>query len=138
MSIRASTPEAKSGANAGISLLEVLIALLVFTIGTLAAVQQSLTARQQSRAGEYITEAAAAAQYQMETLRSLPYDSLGSGSSTVWGFPVTWTISGADPKVALLTIERPSVLGGVTVDTFVTYVDAVLATPPGAGKGKGK
>ncbi len=133
-----------SGADAGISLLEVLIALLVFTIGVFAAVEQSLTARQQTRAGEYITEAAAAAQYQMEELRSHPYDSLESGSDTVWGFPLTWTVSGARPKVALLTVERPSVLGGVTLDTFVTYIDSMLATrgaadeEEGKGKGKGK
>ena len=135
MSIRAST----SGAEAGVSLLEVMIALLVFTIGALAAVQQSLTARQQAKAGEYITEAASAAQYQMETLRSLPYDSLSSGSDTVWGFPITWTISGATPKVALLTVERPSVLGGMKVDTFVTYVDSILGNATrDDGKGKGK
>ena len=133
MSIRANT----SRPDAGISLLEVLMALLIFTIGALAAVQQSLTARQQARAGEYITEAAAAAQYQMETLRSIPYDSLSSGSDTVWGFPLTWTISGATPKVALLTVERPTVLGGVTVDTFVTYVDSILGNAT-TDDGKGK
>ncbi len=124
MSMRTST----SGPKAGGSLLEVVVAMLIFTIGALAAVQQSLTARQQARAGEIITEATAAAQYQMETLRSLPYDSLDSASDTVWGFPLTWTVSGAAPKVILLTVERPSVLGGVTVDTFVTYADSLMGS----------
>ena len=110
------------GAEAGVSILEVLIAMLVFTIGALAAVQQSLTARQQARAGEIITEAAAVAQYQMETLRSLPYDNLSSDSDTVWGFPLIWNVTAGDPKVILLSVERQSVLGNVTVDTFVTYV----------------
>ena len=117
-----------SGAQAGISLVEVLVAMLVFTVGALAAVQQSLTARQQARAAELITEASAAVQYQMETLRSLPYDSLSSGSDSLWGFPITWTVSGATPKVVLLTVERPSVLGGVTVDTFVTYADSTMGS----------
>ncbi len=118
-----STHASTSGPEGGISLLEVMVAMLIFTIGALAAVQQSLTARQQARAGEFITEAAAVAQYQMETLRSLPYDSLSSGSRTVWGFPLTWTVSVSDttPKVVVLAVERPTVLGGVTVDTFVTY-----------------
>ncbi len=116
-----STRTRTSGPEAGVSLLEVVVALLVFTIGALAAVQQSLTARQQARAGEIITEAAAAAQYQMETLRSLPYDSVASDSDTVWGFPLSWTVSGTAPKVVVLAVERPTVLGGVTVDTFVTY-----------------
>ncbi len=121
MSIRANTSTNTSRRQAGISILEVLVSLIVFTVGALAAVQQSLIARQQARVGEYVTEAAAAAQYQMETLRSLPYDSLGSGSGTVWGFPLTWTISDTIPKVVILTVERPTVLGRLTVDTFVTY-----------------
>ena len=116
-----STCTRTSGPEAGVSIVEVLIALLVFTIGALAAAQHTLVARQQAKAGEIITEAAAAAQYQMETLRSLPYDSVDSDSDTVWGFPISWTVSGTAPKVVVLAIERPSVLGGMTVDTFVTY-----------------
>ncbi len=121
-----STRASASGPQAGISLVEVLVAMIIFTVGVLAAVQQMLTARQQARAAELLTEASAAAQYQMETLRSLPYDSVVSASDTVWGFPLTWTVSGTDPKVVLLTVQRPSVLGGVTVDTFVTYATSVV------------
>ena len=117
-----STRTRTSGPEAGVSIVEVLFALLVFSIGTLAAAQHTLAARQQARAGEIVTEAAAAVHYQMETLRSLPYDSLDSDSETVWGFPISWTVSGTAPKVVVLTIERPSVLGGMRVDTFVTHV----------------
>ncbi len=109
------------GAEAGVSIVEVMIALLVFSIGALAVTQNTLAARQQAKAGEIITEAAAAGQYHMETLRSLPRDSLDSGSDTVWGFPISWTVSGTAPKVVVLTVDRPSVLGGMTVDTLVTY-----------------
>ena len=116
-----STRTGPSGPEAGVSIVEVLFALLVFTIGALAAAQHTLAARQQARAGEIITEASAAAQYQMETLRSLPRDSLDSDSDTVWGFPISWTVSGTAPRVVVLSIERPSVLGGMTVDTVVTY-----------------
>ncbi len=116
-----STGTRTSGPEAGVSIVEVLFALLVFSIGGLAAAQHPLVARQQARAGEIITEAAAAAQYQMETLRSLPHDSLDSDSDTVWGFPISWTVSGTAPKVVVLTLERPSVLGGMKVDTVVTY-----------------
>ena len=123
-----STRTKESGPEAGVSVLEVLVALIVFTVAALAAVQHMLTAQQQARAGEIITEAAAAAQYQMETLRSLPYDSVASDSDTVWGFPLRWTVSGTDPKVVVLSVERPSILGGVRVDTFVTYA-ARLGNP---------
>ena len=116
-----STDTRALGSEAGVSIVEVLVALLVFTIGALAATQHSLTANQQAKAGEIITESAAAAQYQMETLGSLPRDSLVSGSGSVWGFPIKWTVSGTDLKVVVLAVERRRVLGGVTVDTFVTY-----------------
>ena len=116
-----STHTRKPGPEAGVSIVEVLIALIVFTVGALAAAQHTLVARQQANAGEIITEAAAAAQYQMETLRSLPPDNLVSDSDTVWGFPISWTVSGTAPKVVVLAIERRSVLGGMTVDTFVTH-----------------
>ncbi len=121
MSIRANTSTSTSRRQAGVSILEVLISLIVFTVGALAAVQQSLTARQHARVGEYVTESAAAAQYQMEALRALPYDSISSGTATVWGFPLAWTVTEPGGKVIVLTVKRPTVLGGVTVDTFVTY-----------------
>ena len=127
--MRTSTLTPSSGPRAGVSVVEVLVALIVFTTGTLAVIQHTLTARQLARTGETITEAAAAAQYQMETLRSLPYDSLASDSDTVWGFPLSWTVSGTTPKVVVLAVERPSVLGGITVDTFVTYVDPIMGSP---------
>ncbi len=116
-----STHTRKSGPEAGVSIVEVLIALIVFTVGALAAAQHTLVARQQANAGEIITEAAAAAQYQMETLRSLSPDDLVSDSDTVWGFPISWTVSGTAPNLVVLAIERRSVLGGMTVDTFVTH-----------------
>ncbi len=122
MSLRAKT----SGPEAGISIVEVLISLIIFTVGALAAVEQSITARQHARVGEYVTEAAAAAQYQMEALRALPYDDISSGTSTVWGFPLAWTVTEPAGKIIVLTVHRPTVLGGVTVDSFVTYAASIF------------
>ena len=122
MSLRANT----SGPEAGISIVEVLISLIIFTVGALAAVEQSLTARQHAKVGEYITEAAAAAQYQMEALRALPYDDISSGTSTVWGFPLAWTVTEPAGKIIVLTVQRPTALGGVTVDSFVTYASSIF------------
>ena len=47
-----STSTTTSGPEAGVSIVEVLIALLVFTIGALAASQNTLSARQQAKAAE--------------------------------------------------------------------------------------
>ena len=54
-----STHTRRFGPEAGVSIVEVLIALVVFTVGALAAAQHTLVARQQANAGEIITEAAA-------------------------------------------------------------------------------
>ena len=51
-----STRSVVSGPQAGVSLVEVLVAMIIFTVGVLAVVQQMLTARQQARAGEIITD----------------------------------------------------------------------------------
>ena len=45
-----STHTRKPGPEAGVSIVEVLIALIVFTVGALAAAQHTLVARQQANA----------------------------------------------------------------------------------------
>ena len=50
--------------EAGLSVIEVIVAMTIFMIAVLATIQHGVTARQQARTGEIITEAAAAAQYQ--------------------------------------------------------------------------
>ena len=108
--------------EAGISLVEVIVAMVIFSIVGMSALQHGFTARQQSRAGEIITEVAAIAQYQFETLRGMDFDSVASDADTINGYATTWTVTGVDPKTVVLVVNRPSVLGAQVADSFVTIV----------------
>ena len=108
----------------GMSLVEVLIALVILTVGVLALLQQSIVARQQSLTGELKSETAALAQYKFEELMALDFDSISSGSDTLQGHPRTWTVSGSDPKTVTLTIERRGVLQRSVVDSFITIISS--------------
>ena len=106
----------------GSTLVELVMAISVFTIGVLGMVQTSVVTRMQAKAGQISTDVWSVSQSQIETLRGLEFDSLRSGSGSVRGFPVTWTVSGTDPKIVTLGVVRPRVTGGLAVDTFVTMI----------------
>ncbi len=109
--------------EAGTSVIEVIVAMTIFAIAVLAAIQHGVSARQMARTGEIITEAAAAAQYQLETLRGMDFDSVATDADTVHGYPVGWTVTGTDSlKTVVLIVTRPSVLGTPVADSFVTLL----------------
>ncbi len=110
--------------NRGMTLIEVLIALVILTVGLLALSQQSMVARQQSLAGEMKSEAAALAQYKFEEFLALEFDSIDSGADTLQGHPMTWTVSGSDPKTVTLTIERRGLLQKSVEDQFITIISS--------------
>ena len=108
----------------GMSLVEVLIALVILAVGLLALFQQSIVARQQSLTGELKTETAALAQFKFEGLLAGQFDSISTGSDTLQGHPMTWTVTGTDPKTVTLTVERRGVLQDAVTDTFITIVSS--------------
>jgi len=63
-------------ADKGFTLIEVLIAFAIFSIGILAVASMQLTARMQSRNSSEITEATAIAYNKMEELMLRPFDNV--------------------------------------------------------------
>jgi prepilin-type N-terminal cleavage/methylation domain-containing protein len=63
-----------TGTNKGFSLIEVLIALAIFSIGVLAVTSLQVSASLQSRNSSEITEASAIAFNQMEELMLIPFN----------------------------------------------------------------
>ena len=108
--------------EAGASLVEVIIAITIFAIAVLGMVQMSVVTRQQAQRGEVSTEVWAAAQYQFEVLRGLPFDSVLTGKDTVNGYSLDWVVTGTNPKTVSLAIPYTSLSGGVAADTFVTQI----------------
>lgn len=80
------------------SLVEVLIALVILSIGLLGLAGLMVTSTQNSSFGSHMTEAATFAQDTLETLRVTPWDSVNSGNNTVTGstgitYTRTWNVS---------------------------------------------
>jgi prepilin-type N-terminal cleavage/methylation domain-containing protein len=100
----------------GVSLLEVLVALLLLGLSLLAVVPMFLTAtRSTASAGEISTLSAVAGQ-RMEWLRQIPFDSLTAGGSLTTnqsgffdtsdpGFVVRWRITDDATPPTVKTVE---------------------------------
>ena len=108
----------------GISLVEVLVALLIFSVAIIGLSSVGLVSSKTLRTGDSYTNASIAAQTKLDSLRSVGWAALTdglTGSDTVQGYAVSWSVAGNDPRKVTLVVAR-SVLGTVYPDTFVTYV----------------
>jgi len=112
--------------SSGFSLLEALVASLLVGIAVIGISTYVLTASGQHRSSRIDMDVWEAAGAQMEILLALGYNGLSSGSATVQGFPMSWQVTGADPKKLVLLISVPQLNGSVEPDTIVTYVSDQL------------
>ena len=77
----------------GFTLLEVIIALFIFSVGLLAVASMQMRAIKGNYFSGTLTEATSWAADQMETLMSLPYDDLAAGSHTPDPhYNITWNV----------------------------------------------
>jgi len=118
--------------DAGFSLVELMIALVILTVGVLGLAAVSAFTIQKVTVAELDTERGAALQTVVERLRSLPLDSLVNGGDSVGHFAVTWSVTnnGDHASVEIVTtgpgMDRnldgamPTISGAVA-DTF-TYI----------------
>ena len=67
-------------------------------------------------------------QQQMEDVLAVGYDSVTAGSATVQGYPLSWTVTGSDPKQITMVMQRENHAGRTVEDTVVMYV----ANPSGS------
>lgn len=96
----------------GFTLIEVLIAMVIFSIGILGVVKMQISAIQGNATAMKITEKYFLASNQIETLMSLPYDEVSPGSKqTLPGYTLSWTVNEivADAaKQVIVTVTPPS------------------------------
>ncbi len=89
--------------RAGFSLVEVIIAMLVLTMGVLAMAGTTALVVRQTTIAQSTSERAAALQSTIERLRGMDFDSLANGSDSVGPFAVSWTVTGG-PPISTVTI----------------------------------
>ncbi len=109
--------------EAGHSLLEILVAMVMFSITLLSLAGGTLLAMRSMTASKAYAVGAVAAQSTLDSLRSLGWTALAglSGSYTTQGHAVTWAVTGTNPrKITVAVVRRTTPT--VRSDTFVTYV----------------
>ena len=102
----------------GLTLLEVLVAMVVLSLGLLALTKMQLTAIQVNAASGRLTQGTAIAQDKVEQLMASPYDDAELDDQTpvkevttytekrlAEGYTITWTVDQDNPAVGVKTIN---------------------------------
>ncbi len=115
-------PGKKRGA-AGFTLIEVLVAIIIFFVGLLALAKLQMSASLGNASAGNVTSATQAASSRMELLMCRDFSSLSSsGSVTESGFRITYNVTQPETgiKKIVLKVQRTGVVP--ITDTFETAV----------------
>jgi prepilin-type N-terminal cleavage/methylation domain-containing protein len=111
----------------GFTLVEVVVALIILTVGVLGLAATTMYVVRQTTLSELTTERSAALQSVIEELRATPYEELSSGSDELGNFKVEWTVTqGQRTKLVNIVTVGPGLtsasgvpsLGASVIDTF--------------------
>ena len=122
----------KRDGKAGFTIVEALVALTIFGIGTIMLMQLAPKATQYSTQARVLSKANALAQAKVEDLRSLPklHADLDAGVHADPGNPIedaferTWEITADDPVAGMRRVEvrvRITTARSDSVASLVTY-----------------
>jgi len=107
----------------GISLVEVLIGLVVLTVGLMGILASAAVAIRQTYRSNRDIHLWAAVQWKVDSLVSVGADNVTGGADTVQGYPMSWTVSGTKPKQLELVVERKNfTLSQSARDTVILYL----------------
>ena len=110
--IRTRKTRRPSGNRAGFTLVELLVALMVFAVGMLGLAATAGSVTRMMGGAKRQTIAATVAQSRLEKLRSSPCASITSGSETVRGVTNTWTVTAVSRGVTIKdSVSFPSSRG---------------------------
>ena len=112
------------GGRGGFTLVEVLVAILILGITLLSLAAATGLSYRQISYSKRDADWSVAVQQQLEGLTGDGYRNVTSGSGTVDGYPMTWTVTGTDPKTVTLEVSRTLRSGQVVVDTLVLIMPA--------------
>ena len=114
----AGVPASAVATRAGFSLIEVIIAMLILTIGVLGLATTTAHIVRQITLGDLMTERSVAFQTVIDRLQALPYDDVGSGTDVIGVFELRWasTPDGPQSKIVRIWTRGPGV-GGQTFPT---------------------
>ena len=98
--------------NRGFSIIEVIFALSIFTIGILAVSTLSISSVNSNASARRITDATALAEDRLERLAAMPYDDIADGVETQGAYKITWVVIENDivdkTKSITVTVNCPN------------------------------
>jgi hypothetical protein len=107
---------------AGFSITEVIVSVMVVSIGVIAFATAVGLASKEIKLGQRHTDIAMLVADQLEQLKTLPYDLVQSGQRDQGDYQLTWTVVGSNPKKVVLVVHYPGLDANPRADTLVTYV----------------
>ncbi len=105
----------------GVSLVELLVAVMILAVALLGLAAAGGVAAQQLHTARTDMHRWVAAQQQIEELVRMGYDSVTTASAVVQGYPMSWTVTGTNPKKVIFTVERTNLSYQTVQDTTVLY-----------------
>jgi prepilin-type N-terminal cleavage/methylation domain-containing protein len=84
---------ARLQARGGFTIIELVVAIIIITVGVLALATGSAGVAKQMRSGNQAALAAVVAQSRLETIRSLGCSNLSNGTATTRGMTEKWTVA---------------------------------------------
>lgn len=108
----------------GFTVVEVLIAVLVLTVGLLGMVTTAALTTRMIAQGQRFSEASAIANERFEILRAIPCAQMTGGSSQVGRYSVSWTVTANEANTwrrVTVTVTSPTARGSRT-DQFTTII----------------
>ncbi len=107
----------------GVSLIEVMVAMVMLTSAVLGLAAAAGLAVRTTIRGRQDIQLWAAVQWKADSLVSLGWGNVTSGSDTFQGYPMSWTVSGANPERIDLLVDHASLTTGAMIrDTLILYL----------------
>ena len=98
----------RRAAVGGFTIVELLVALIVFAIGMLGLAATTSFVVRQTTLSEVATERAAAVQEVVERLKATDYDQVADGTDNVGPFAVKWAVTQSNrSKMVVITTTGP-------------------------------
>ncbi len=109
----------------GVALVEILVSIIILAAALLSLAAASGHAARQIYHSRRELRMWSAVQIQVDSLRSAGFKNLVAGSATVEGYPLSWNVTGNDPKNVTLDIYYADAQGE-------TQTHSVMLTFPAA------